>query len=145
MSICTFPDILRPNINQSTRDNQLYFFQFPSPFPSFLPMLQSGRNDSERAKSTSMAMDKNHPGVTVSVNPPADPGGDPHTLKRPKSVTFAPETKAPTVITEADDLVMGGVIGRLDIYRSGKVKMCLGNGIALEVSHRQPSYLLLCR
>lgn len=141
MSICTSP-IIYSHVIQSPKDHRLYFFQFPSPFPSFLLAPQPGCSDD---KSTPTGTGSNRQAVTASTNPPADPGGNPHALKRPKSVTFAPETKEPTEITEADDQVTGGVIGRLDICRSGAVKMYLGNGIVLEVSCRHLSYLLLWR
>lgn len=128
-----FLDIRHPNVIQDTRDSALYFFQFPTPFPSFLPILShSGRNHSESPDSVPMDIHSNRQDATVSTNPLADAR---HTLKRPKTVTFASETKAPMPVTEAEAPVLDGVIGQLDVYRSGAVKMRLGNGTVLEVGH----------
>jgi len=45
-------------------------------------------------------------------------------------------------VTEAEALVLDGVIGQLDVYRSGAVKMRLGNGTVLEVTAgTQPTFL----
>lgn len=67
-------------------------------------------------------------------------------LKRSKSVSFAPETKPPGVTSDKGKEkekekekepegppVLDGVIGRLEIYRSGAVKMRLENDILLDV------------
>lgn len=67
-------------------------------------------------------------------------------LKRSKSVSFAPETKPPmpesgseaaTTSTTAGTLAapqpIDGVIGTLEVYKSGAVKMRLGDGIVLDV------------
>jgi len=125
-----------------TRDSGLYFFQFPTPFPSFLPMSPSGRNHSESADSAPMNINSNHQGAVVSTNPVADARTATHSLKRPKTVTFASETKAPMPVAEAEALVLDGVIGQLDVYRSGAVKMRLGNGTVLDVTAgTQPTFL----
>ena|ERR1700733_13710382 len=96
---------------------------------------QSGGNHSESADSAPMVINSARQGATVSTNPLADARTAAHTLKRPKTVTFASETKAPMPVTEAGALVLDGVIGQLDVYRSGAVKMRLGNGTVLEVGH----------
>ena len=56
---------------------------------------------------------------------------------RRKSVSFAPETKPPAPVPEIqpkDDEPLDGIVGQLEIYKSGAVKMRLGHGIVLDVS-----------
>ncbi len=56
-------------------------------------------------------------------------------------MSFAPNVKAevPAPAEEKEKPVVDGTIGRLEIYRSGAVKMRLANGILLDVL----SFLLL--
>lgn len=75
--------------------HRLYFFQFPSPFPSY------------------------------SANPPT------------KKVSFSPDVKSEVEVqassgTETKEQ-LDGMIGHLEVYRSGAVKMRLANGILLDV------------
>lgn len=95
-----------PSPYQEPDDNsqRLYLFQFPKPFPTFI------------ASST----------YTI----PAEAATTPST----KKVSFAPDVKdegqsAATPTKEELD----GVIGHLEIYRSGARKMRLANGIVLDV------------
>jgi hypothetical protein len=93
------------------REERLYFFQLPSPFPTFLSPtasnLASPIDDIEvTGKKVAFAKDvKSEPGVS-------------------KRVEAQKEEEAPKV---------DGVIGQLEIYRSGAVKMRLANGILLDV------------
>jgi DNA-directed RNA polymerase III subunit RPC4 len=94
----------------------LYFFQFPAPFPTFVSELPT------------QSPDKSEPG-----NAPENES---------KRVSFSADTKPPAAVPE--DLVdkekppahVDGVIGKLEIYQSGAVKMRLANGILLDVSAR---------
>ncbi|KAF5351547.1 hypothetical protein D9758_007173 [Tetrapyrgos nigripes] len=101
----------------SLRQDKLYCFQFPSPFPTF------------KAANTA-------PAVSSST----------------KRVTFAEETKpessqaATSAQTSDKDStqpeLVDGLIGKLEVYRSGLVKMRLTNGIVLDVTAAtQPSFL----
>ncbi|KAH9924784.1 RNA polymerase III RPC4-domain-containing protein [Fomitopsis serialis] len=114
---------LDPNIRQE----RLYFFQFPSPFPAFVsPSAQAA--------------------AAVEQNPAADTaetGGE-------RKVTFAPDTKpaAPAQGAKPDDKAkdadqkVDGIIGQLEVYASGAVKMRLANGILMDVTAAtQPSFL----
>ncbi|KAG7444279.1 uncharacterized protein BT62DRAFT_933942 [Guyanagaster necrorhizus] len=98
--------------DDSLRQDRLYFFQFPAPFPTFALK-----------------------GEAPPLPPPTDK----------KKVSFAPTVKAevPTPATEKKEKpVVDGMIGRLEIYRSGAVKMRLTNGILLDVmAATQPSFL----
>ncbi|KAI0675547.1 RNA polymerase III RPC4-domain-containing protein [Trametes maxima] len=110
------------------RQERLYFFQFPNPFPAFtLP--QTADSDSKgKGKATE--------------------GGE----EAGKKVTFAQDTKPPapgaaapapntTEKQEAQPKV-DGVAGQLEIYESGTVKLRLGNGIVMDVTAAtQPSFL----
>lgn len=110
-----------------SQDNRLYFFQFPSPFPTFLPINsaenENGNPETTPTDETGMAED------TTAL------GGDQPALKRSKSVSFAPETKppVPSPSQQKEDSTLDGVIGQLEVYKSGAVKMRLCNGTLLDV------------
>ncbi|KAF9268993.1 hypothetical protein L218DRAFT_953555 [Marasmius fiardii PR-910] len=108
----------------SLRQDRLYFFQFPSPFPSFKPQSSLNPEPSNPEPSTS--------------NP------------TPKKVSFAsdvkPEKPDPSDSKknqeQGSEQSLDGIIGRLEVYRSGAVKMRLANGILLDVAaSTQPSFL----
>jgi hypothetical protein len=58
----------------------------------------------------------------ADVKPPG-PNGDPH-------ASTGPEVGQTKELPKVD-----GVIGQLEVYRSGAVKMRLGNGIVMDVRH----------
>ena len=107
--------------------NQLYFFQFPRQFPTFLPLPEVDDEEPE-------AMDVD--GASAASR---------------KAVSFASDTKpassssAATPSVKKEDSKSGilpkkpapppeGQIGELLIMKSGKVKMRLGKDIMLDVS-----------
>ena len=99
------------------RQERLYFFQFPSPFPTFVSKLSEPSDD---------------PGETSHVSEP-----------QAKRVSFSADTKPPASVPEDVDKDqppphVDGVIGQLEVYKSGAVKMRLANGILLDVS---PSFV----
>ncbi|KAF7294461.1 hypothetical protein MKEN_01438600 [Mycena kentingensis (nom. inval.)] len=104
------------------REERLYFFQFPTPFPTF----------------TSTA-----PAEPVP-EPAPEPGQPPA-----KKVTFADGVKAGSATPSAapdtpaeKPSTLDGIIGDLEVYRSGAVKMRLQNGMLLDVTAAtQPSFL----
>jgi DNA-directed RNA polymerase III subunit RPC4 len=111
------------------RQERLYFFQFPEPFPTFVPNIPS-------TSPTTMSVDE----------PPSD--------SRPRKVSFAADVKPPgpsgdpagaSTGPEAEqtkESTIDGVIGQLEVYRSGAVKMRLSNGILMDVTGAtQPSFL----
>ena len=96
------------------RQERLYFFQFPAPFPTFVsePPTHSDTDKSE---------------------PDNAPGNE------SKRVSFSADTKPPAAVPEDVDKEkppahVDGGIGQLEIYQSGAVKMRLANGILLDVS-----------
>ncbi|KAM5533857.1 hypothetical protein V8D89_012520 [Ganoderma adspersum] len=115
------------------RQERLYFFQFPEPFPVF---------QSRHAQQ----------GADVKGKGTAETGTGEDLTKK---VTFAEDTKPPaTGASDADgqaaadkDKVeepstVDGVIGQLEIYESGVVKMRMRNGIVMDVTAAtQPSFL----
>ncbi|KAF9457529.1 RNA polymerase III RPC4-domain-containing protein [Collybia nuda] len=111
------------NEDSSLREERLYFFQFPSPFPMFL---------SPTSPDPTVPVDE-----TAPVEVP------------PKKVAFAKDAKSePGTAQKADGvkeeelLKVDGIIGQLETYRSGAVKMRLANGILLDVTAAtQPSFL----
>jgi len=114
-------DFARDNEDQSLRQERLYFFQFPSPFPTFV------------SKSSEHSDD---PGEKGDVSD--------HQVKR---VSFSADTKPPAPVPEEVDKDqppphVDGVIGQLEIYKSGAVKMRLANGILLDVTAATQSSFL---
>ncbi len=112
---CRFQD-------EDVRQERLYFFQFPSPLPTFYS--SSPRPEAEHE---------------INATEPEASGTS--------KVRFAEDTKpaapgAPQVKQEesAADAKVDGVIGQLEVYKSGAVKMRLGNGIVMDVSFR---YIIL--
>jgi DNA-directed RNA polymerase III subunit RPC4 len=100
--------------DQGLQQERLYFFQFPAPFPTFVSELP-----------THSETDKSEPGNA--------PGNE------SKRVSFSADTKPPAAVPEDVDKEkppahVDGVIGQLEIYQSGAVKMRLANGILLDVS-----------
>ncbi|KAF9447710.1 hypothetical protein P691DRAFT_801896 [Macrolepiota fuliginosa MF-IS2] len=115
--------------DSTLREDRLYFFQFPAPFPKF----------------TKRSLD---PSPIGSVEPSVEPQAEPST----KKVSFAPDTKSSltpdlsrpsTAPPEpAKEEPVDGVIGQLEVYKSGAVKIRLVNGILLDVNAAtQPSFL----
>lgn len=103
------------------REERLYFFQFPSPFPDFIqnPTSPSPTNNSALPEDTTRKVSSTEdvkPGLTKGVDSSKEPDNE-----RPK---------------------IDGIIGRLEIYQSGAVRMRLANGILLDVNAAtQPSFL----
>ncbi|KAI0792122.1 RNA polymerase III RPC4-domain-containing protein [Abortiporus biennis] len=109
------------------RQERLYFFQFPEPFPKFVSNSTSvvGVDDSpeDGTKKVTFAEDTKPPAAA------ATPTGTP----APTQIK-----KEPSEGQQKTD----GVIGQLEVYRSGAVKMRVGNGIVYDiVSATQPSFL----
>ncbi|CDO73287.1 hypothetical protein BN946_scf185008.g49 [Trametes cinnabarina] len=113
------------------RQERLYFFQFPQPFPVFkMP-------ESENA--------------VLKGKTKAEGGNAAKSEDGGKKVSFAEDTKPPAAIgastegkteSTAEEQKVDGVIGQLEIYQSGAVKLRMGNGIVMDVTAAtQPSFL----
>ncbi|RDB20935.1 DNA-directed RNA polymerase III subunit rpc4 [Hypsizygus marmoreus] len=101
--------------DSTLREEKLYFFQFPSPFPTFISTTTETGDDTGAGEAIPAKDIKPEPGTSKVVSP---------------TKVQIPEPK------------VDGVIGRLEIYRSGAVKMRLANGILLDVNAAtQPSFL----
>ncbi|KAI6112688.1 RNA polymerase III RPC4-domain-containing protein [Pisolithus sp. B1] len=119
---------------EDVRQERLYLFQFPEPFFTFV-------------KSTAP-----HSATPMDVDTP-----DSRILEtKQRKVSFAADVKPPAPITasssaatadddpsaQKDSPKVDGIIGQLEVYRSGAVKMRLGNDILLNVSEAtQASFL----
>ncbi|KAG5637748.1 hypothetical protein H0H81_003386 [Sphagnurus paluster] len=104
------------------REERLYFFQFPSPFPVFV----SEHTSLPPAGEYSATVDHSNKKVAFASSVKPEPSTS-------KDITTEPEVPQPKV---------DGVIGKLEVYRSGAVKMRLENGILLDVTAAtQPSFL----
>lgn len=99
------------------REERLYFFQFPSPFPTFL----SKKTPAATPPHEGMAVDE-APNKKVAFSKDVKP----ETGLLSKNVTPQNEGAIP-------EAKIDGVIGTLEVYRSGAVKMRLANGILLDV------------
>ncbi|KAG8945616.1 hypothetical protein FRC04_000663 [Tulasnella sp. 424] len=110
----------------------LYFFQFPHPFPSFVP-------DIDMTKDEAMQVD----GESKKAN-------DDDKAKS-KSVTWAADVKvkedadADAAETEKQKTFPGGsegVAGEIEVYKSGAVKMRFGKDIVMDITAAtQPAFL----
>jgi DNA-directed RNA polymerase III subunit RPC4 len=96
----------------------LYFFQFPSPFPEFTqkptspPLTDNSTAPEDTSRKVAFTEDvKMEQGPSKGVDSSKEPDN-----QQPK---------------------IDGIIGQLEIYRSGTVKMRLANGIVLDVRHVQ--------
>lgn len=104
---------------ESIHQERLYLFQFPEPFPTFVsnaahlsvPPLDVG------TQGPSLS-DTKHRRVSFAAN-----------VKVPESTPSA--TSPVGDATNQDTPKIDGIIGQLEVYRSGAVKMRLGNGILL--------------
>lgn len=99
--------------DSDVRQERLYFFQFPTPFPTFKPNKQP-----------------------VPTDPSAADKGKGKAVESPKRVTFADEATSkdpPTAEKPGEDSRIDGIIGQMEIYKSGAVKMRLANGILMDV------------
>ncbi|KAF9045797.1 hypothetical protein BDZ89DRAFT_1127708 [Hymenopellis radicata] len=109
-------DFAAPSAEQDADPNlqqdRLYFFQFPNPFPTF---------------------------TEKGAAPPPQ-------TKTPKKVSFAVKSEgnsaSATPVPDEPAQVIDGMIGHLQVYRSGAVKIQLVNGTLLDViAGTQPSFL----
>lgn len=111
---------------EDIRQERLYLFQFPEPFFTFVSSVAShsttpmdvdtpdSKNLETKQRKVSFAADVKPPAPVAASSSTATADGDPSAQK-----------DAPKV---------DGVIGQLEVYRSGAVKMRLGNDILLNVS-----------
>lgn len=96
------------------REERLYLFQFPSPFPTFV---SPDTSLPAAAEDVAMSDDTTSKKVAFADTVKPEPGAS-------NGAPAEAETAPPKV---------EGVIGRLEVYRSGAVKMRLANGIVLDV------------
>ena len=106
----------------------MFLFQFPLPFPEFTNPPSQSTGDQQAMESST--------GVK-----PVDKG---------KKVTFAPDVKAasssgastPTPTADAVPQKINGVIGQLEIHKSGAVKMRLENGMLFDVCFTHCAFVI---
>ncbi|PCH44215.1 hypothetical protein WOLCODRAFT_77085 [Wolfiporia cocos MD-104 SS10] len=117
------------DVDSNIRQERLYFFQFPEPFPTFVsnataPSEPTSAKEEGGARKVTFAEDTKPP--AANGVPAAGPSG----------------SQADPDSAVKEDPKVDGVIGQLEIYESGAVKMRLGNGILLDVTAAtQPSFL----
>ncbi|KZV99956.1 hypothetical protein EXIGLDRAFT_697055 [Exidia glandulosa HHB12029] len=119
---------------------ELFIFQFPRPFPTFQPSTPAPVDamDVDRPSSPSAAK----PAIKSDKAKGKEKAPDPA-----RHVSFADEVKP---LVEDEDGVkkevkktpLDGLIGQLEVYDDGSIKMRLGDGILMNVSAATPaSYL----
>lgn len=112
---CSVAASLTPAMQGDGPENHLYLFQFPGLFPSFA-----------KPAATAAAVD-------LSSSPPKEKGK--------RSVAFAADVRGPTdekkeravVKTEEGEQRIEGQVGRLDVFKDGKVTLRFGE-VQMEVS-----------
>ena len=110
------------------RQERLYLFQFPHPFPTFIskgvhaPIPTPAASPTKRV---SFAPDSKPPHQAESSVASSTP--------TPSVSGAYQDSKEPSIPTKLD-----GVIGQLEVRRSGAVTMRLANGIVLDVSTHFP-------
>lgn len=118
---------LWPSIQETDiRQERLYFFQFPNPFPTYLAKIISQADPTPvgidytaaPGKKVSFASDSKPPSAEVSVG----------TTASSNATNDGQNTSAEETAPKID-----GIIGQLEVHRSGAVKMRLGNGIVMDV------------
>jgi DNA-directed RNA polymerase III subunit RPC4 len=109
------------NQDSDLRQERLYFFQFPAPFPKF----RSSNTVPIDVDATNVGQASSTPKVAFAVDSktPAESASS-------RTATAAESSAQKEKDTEAH---VDGVIGQLEVYHSGAVKMRLGNGILLDV------------
>ncbi|KDR65736.1 hypothetical protein GALMADRAFT_260144 [Galerina marginata CBS 339.88] len=111
--------------DESIREERLYFFQFPAPFPEFT-------SKKDTAMDIDQVPDAVQLGKKVSFAPDVKPDITPSTSRTPSAAPVEPKKTGP----------IDGVIGQLEVYRSGAVKIRLTNGMLLDVNAAtQPAFL----
>ncbi|KAF4570040.1 hypothetical protein EYR36_009846 [Pleurotus pulmonarius] len=114
-----------------SRQDRLFWFQFPSPFPVFTSS-QPAEDPSTTNTPEPVAATSQNPGKKVAFAPDTKPPAP--SLKSSPSV-------APEEAKQADQTI-DGIIGQLEVYQSGAVKIRLGNGILLDAAAAtQPAFL----
>ncbi|KAF8631910.1 hypothetical protein AX15_002167 [Amanita polypyramis BW_CC] len=111
-------DFGQANMNENSphHEENLFFFQFPVPFPSFLS------NPDSLAKKMALTLGTQSGSATSSPAPSTTTADQLHNHQTPNPVD--------------------GVIGQLEMYQSGTVKFRLSNDILLDVSTAiQPAFL----
>jgi DNA-directed RNA polymerase III subunit RPC4 len=98
---------------------KLYFFQFPSPFPSFDAEVSNAPDSKGKAPEKRVTF-------TADTKPPGANGGDsvPDSLKD----------------EQVEKLKPSGTIGQLEMYANGAVKIRLGDNVLLDVSAERHTY-----
>jgi len=138
-------DFAMDNLDMEAEDNlirqeKLYFFQFPQPFPTFAVPAAG-----EDVSVGSILVDEKKPSVSEK-GAIADKG---------KKVSFASDVKGPEPdgsnmaplpdepgLSITADRKIDGIIGQLEVHRSGTIKMRLNNGMVMDVTAAtQPSFL----
>jgi DNA-directed RNA polymerase III subunit RPC4 len=107
----------------------LYLFQFPSPFPTFLPKPSA-------AERSDVIEGDPLPSVSGSAKPLSS-------SEEEKPATAGPSGASASSDPEPKEQPnLEGVIGRLEVYRSGSVKMILGSGNELVLDVCRRAFLL---
>lgn len=122
---------------ETTDTEKLYFFQFPSPFPTFAPSLDAvidvdalGQDDSARGSSADVKQGK---GKAVSWAPGVK--AEDEDIKSVRRSTGGKNRRSPEV---------DGTIGQMEIYENGEAKIRLGEGVLMTVSSPQVNAFADC-
>lgn len=104
------------------REDRLYFFQFPAPFPKFTKPNPDLHPATVAAELVTPSMQTESPSKRVSFAPDT---------KAPTPSSSRPSTAPPPELPKEQPI--DGVIGQLEVYKSGAVKIRLPNSILFDV------------
>ncbi|TCD69616.1 hypothetical protein EIP91_006841 [Steccherinum ochraceum] len=120
------------------RQERLYFFQFPEPFPIFVSNSSLAKDEKGKGKADAVGDDTSGTKKVKFAEDTKPPASGASTPQETSGAATPQVKKEPG----EDEAKISGVVGQLEIYQSGSVKMRLGNGILLDITAAtQPSFL----
>jgi hypothetical protein len=110
--------------NAELRAERLYFFQFPEPFPTFISPSTTTNSAPEVPKASPVSEDSTKKVSFADDTKPAVPAIVPSASGSTTATSGTPEPAR-----------LDGMVGHLEIYQSGAVKIRFGNGIVMDVRY----------
>ncbi|KAG2011563.1 hypothetical protein CC2G_011665 [Coprinopsis cinerea AmutBmut pab1-1] len=133
------------------REEKIYLFQFPTPFPTFVQpetadnsAVSAGATDGDVEMTDGTGAGTTTGKKAVSFGPDVKPAAAPGVAggAAPGMASRTPSGSGAAAEEKKPPKPVDGVIGQLELYKSGAVKIRLANGILLDVNPAtQPSFL----
>ncbi|EAU90301.1 hypothetical protein CC1G_12054 [Coprinopsis cinerea okayama7 len=125
------------------REEKIYLFQFPTPFPTFVQpetadnsAVSAGATDGDVEMTDGTGAGTTTGKKAVSFGPDVKPAAAPGVAggAAPGMASRTPSGSGAAAEEKKPPKPVDGVIGQLELYKSGAVKIRLANGILLDVS-----------